>query len=103
MQQERHAFRENLLYSPHFEHNHRLVFLHRGGAEREHLSDRPKKNRCPMPEFFANLPQSFPARAVPAAVIAVFDGFTLDPVRGRLGAIQKDMDRALPRTRLFRH
>ena len=56
-----------------------------------------------MPDFFANLPHSFPARAVPAAVIAVFDGFTLDPVRGRLGAMQKEMDRALPRTRLFRH
>lgn len=56
-----------------------------------------------MPEFFANLPNSFPVRAVPAAVIAVFDGFTIDPVRGRLNEMQKDMDRALPRTRLFRN
>jgi hypothetical protein len=103
MQQKPRAFRKFSPNLPQFEHNQRLIFLHQGDAEREHPSDRPKTNRCPMPEFFANLPHSFPARAVPAAVIAVFDGFTLDPVRGRLGAMQKEMDRALPRTRLFRH
>ncbi len=56
-----------------------------------------------MSEFFANLPHSLQSRAVPAAVLAVFDGFTVDPTRGRLGAMQKEMNRALPRTSLFRH
>ena len=56
-----------------------------------------------MTEFLANLPQTFPGRAVPNAMLLVFDGFTIDPVRGRLNKMQQDMDRALPRTRLFRH
>ncbi len=55
-----------------------------------------------MTDLLNTLTTSAPLRAVPHAMLAVFDGFTQDPVRDRLITVQKDMSRALPRTRLFR-
>lgn len=55
-----------------------------------------------MTDLLNTITSSAPVRAVPQAMLAVFDGFTQDPVRDRLITVQKDMSRALPRTRLFR-
>lgn len=56
-----------------------------------------------MTALLNTLSSRAPAFTLPNAMLAVFDGFTIDPVRGRLSAMSKEMDRALPRTRLFRH
>lgn len=49
------------------------------------------------------LPKRFPARAVPQALLAVYDGITIDPVRTRLTSMKLDMFSAPPHIRIFRH
>lgn len=49
------------------------------------------------------LPRRFPSRAVPHALLAVYDGITIDPVRTRLTAMKRDFDNVAPQIHIFRH
>lgn len=49
------------------------------------------------------LPKRFPARAVPQALLAVYDGVTIDPVRTRLTRMKLDMFTTPSHIRIFRH
>lgn len=39
----------------------------------------------------------------PRAILALFEGFTRDPVRNRLKHVERDLGADTPRHRLFRH
>ena len=39
----------------------------------------------------------------PKAVLALFEGFTKDPVRGRLKHVERDLGSMPPRRSVFRH
>jgi hypothetical protein len=39
----------------------------------------------------------------PRAILALFEGFTKDPVRGRLKHVERDLATDIPRRSVFRH
>lgn len=39
----------------------------------------------------------------PRAILALFEGFTKDPVRGRLKHVENDLSTTPPRRSVFRH
>ncbi|MDD7970054.1 hypothetical protein [Roseinatronobacter alkalisoli] len=56
-----------------------------------------------MTHDIAILPKRLPGRAVPQALLAVYDGITNDAVRARLTSMQRDLSMAPPHIRVFRH